>query len=146
MDWAVSKIRRTRVEDYLIAIEQICGQGHDLAGTGSIALELGISNGTCSSMLKELAAQGLIDHSPYKGVKTTDRGRVRGQYILRRTRLIELFLLSVLNVNRKMAENEAWCLEPAASDQLIERIDAFLNQPMIDSLGQPIPRVDGKIL
>ncbi len=97
-------------------------------------------------MLKELAAMDLVDHLPYQGVKPTEAGKIRGRHVLRRTRLIELFLAKVLKANRTMAENEAWSLEPAASDQLIERIDAFLNQPTIDSTGRPIRRSDAKII
>ncbi|NOY42906.1 MAG: metal-dependent transcriptional regulator [Planctomycetes bacterium] len=142
----MSGFRRTRIEDYLIAVEQICVEGDsERATTGPIARLLGISNGTASSMLKQLAENSLLDHLPYEGVRLTNAGKQRARRVLRRQRLIELFLVRTLSIAWKSLADEAWELEPATSEQLIKMIDAFLDYPEFDPLGNPIPREDGTL-
>lgn len=120
----MSDIRRTRTEDYLTAVERICEEG-DLgrASTGAIARLLGVRDGTTSSMLKRLAESGLVDHLPYEGASLTDTGQIRARRVLRRRRLIELFLSKTLGVAWESVADEGWRLEPAPSEQLIGMID-----------------------
>ena len=142
----MSGIRRTRIEDYLIAVEQIRAEGDsERASTGPIARLLGISNGTASSMLKQLAENGLVDHLPYHGVSLTEQGQCRARRVLRRHRLIELFLSRTLNVAWGSVADEAWRLEPSASERLIGMINEFLDRPEFDPYGDPIPREDGTL-
>lgn len=138
--------RRTRVEDYLAAIDQICEEsGLNRASTGAIARTIGVSKGTVSSVLKELAQNGLVDHVPYEGAILSDTGQKQARLVIRRSRLIELFLSKTLGVNWETVADEAWCLEPVTSDNLIELMNAFLGHPEFDPHGDPIPRIDGTL-
>ena len=140
----MSDIRRTRREDYLAAIESVCEATESLrASTGAIAEQVGVSKGTVSSVLKELADDQLVDLVPYEGAKLTEQGRRLARRIVRRYRLLELFLSQTLSVDWDVVADDAWRLEPGASEELIERIDAFLKQPAYDPRGEPIPRFDG---
>jgi len=142
----MSSIRRTRIEDYLIAVEQICeASDSERATTGPIARLLGVANGTASSMLKQLAEDGLLSHVPYEGVSLTSKGRQRARRVLRRQQLIALFLGQTLNVTWKSMADEAWHLEPATSGQLLGMIDTFLEHPKFDPQGNPIDREDGTL-
>jgi DtxR family Mn-dependent transcriptional regulator len=65
--------------------------------------------------------------------------------VLRRHRLIELFLVKTLNLTWDEVHEEAENMEHAVSDLLIDRIDAFLGHPKVDPHGDPIPTADGAL-
>jgi len=131
------------VENYVKTIEQITGgQGGRPATTGQIAAALGVSPGTVTSMLKTLDAARLATHRPYEGVALTRAGRMLALRVIRRHRLIELFLLKTLDMSWDEVHDEAEHMEHAVSDLLVERIDAFLGRPEVDPHGDPIPRAD----
>jgi DtxR family Mn-dependent transcriptional regulator len=131
------------VENYVKTIEQITsGQEGRPATTGQIAAALGVSPGTVTSMLKTLDAARLATHRPYEGVALTRAGRLLALRVIRRHRLIELFLLKTLDMSWDEVHDEAEHMEHAVSDLLVERIDAFLGRPEVDPHGDPIPRAD----
>tara|TARA_R110002111_G_scaffold260069_2_gene330799 strand:- start:2014 stop:2685 length:672 start_codon:yes stop_codon:yes gene_type:complete len=142
----MSDVRRTRPEDYLWAIESIATFGDDSrATTGKIAKAIGVTNGTVSSVLKDLAEKGLIDLIPYEGAILTESGRRQTHLTVRRRRLLELFFCQSLGVQWKTLEKDSFRLEPCASDRLIDYIDDFLNHPEYDAGGDPIPQADGSM-
>ncbi len=132
------------IENYVKAIFQICvGQANAMAATGQLAVALGVSPGTVTSMLKTLGESGLAEYKPYEGVKLTESGRRLALRVLRRHRLIELFLVQTLELTWDEVHEEAENMEHAVSDHLIDRIDRFLGYPSSDPHGDPIPRADG---
>jgi DtxR family transcriptional regulator, Mn-dependent transcriptional regulator len=131
------------VENYVKTIEQITtGQEGRPATTGQIAAALGVSPGTVTSMLKTLDAARLATHRPYEGVSLSRAGRMLALRVIRRHRLIELFLLQTLDMTWDEVHDEAEHMEHAVSDLLVERIDAFLGRPEVDPHGDPIPPAD----
>jgi DtxR family Mn-dependent transcriptional regulator len=131
------------VENYVKTIYQITtSQEGRPATTGQIAAALAVSPGTVTSMLKTLDAARLATHRPYEGVALTRAGRALALRVIRRHRLIELFLLKTLDMNWDEVHDEAEHMEHAVSDLLVERIDAFLGRPDVDPHGDPIPRAD----
>ncbi len=131
------------VENYVKTIEQITnGQEGRPATTGQIAAALGVSPGTVTSMLKTLDAARLATHRPYEGVSLTRAGRMLALRVIRRHRLIELFLLKTLDMSWDEVHDEAEHMEHAISDLLVERIDAYLGRPEVDPHGDPIPPAD----
>ncbi len=136
----MARPRRTRTEDYLAAIEQVCREsGKDRAPTGAIARLTGVTKGTASSVLRELAADDLVDLVRYEGAALTQSGLRRVAAIQRRLRLIELFLNVSLGLDGADARDEAWLLEPCVSVRLATLIEQRLDYPDIDFFGRPIP-------
>lgn len=133
------------VENYVKTIWQLMAtQEGRPASTGQIATALGVAPGTVTSMLKTLDAARLATHRPYEGVALTRAGRVLALRVIRRHRLIELFLLRTLEMTWDEVHDEAEHLEHAVSDLLVDRIDAFLGHPEVDPHGDPIPRADAQ--
>jgi DtxR family Mn-dependent transcriptional regulator len=133
------------VEDYLkcILLEE---QGQESrVGTGQIASRLALSPGTVTAMLKALAESGLVSYEPYSGVRLTSSGRQLATHVLRRHRLLELFLVEVLGLDWSEVHAEAEQLEHAVSDRLIERMDEMLGHPAVDPHGDPIPTATGAL-
>jgi len=134
------------VENYLKAILQIqLKQDSERVSPGALAARTGVSPGSVTSMLKTLAESGLADYVPYEGVALTDAGRRLALRVVRRHRLIELFLIKTLNMTWDQVHDEAEILEHAVSDMLIDRIDAYLEHPVTDPHGAPIPAADGEL-
>ena len=134
------------VEDYLkrIYLEEQASPGARVL-TGRVAAALGVTPGTATAMIKTLADSALVDHEPYAGVKLTPSGRQLAAHVVRRHRLVELFLVEVMGLNWSEVHAEAEVLEHAVSERLIDRIDEMLGRPAVDPHGDPIPTSQGEI-
>lgn len=134
------------VENYLKAIFQLSdGESGRNVSTGQIAEALGVSPGTVTSMLKTLAEGSLATYKPYEGVELTPAGRAIALRVIRRHRLIELFLVKTLELSWDEVHEEAENMEHAVSDWLVDRIEEHLGHPKVDPHGDPIPTADGAI-
>lgn len=134
------------VENYLKAILQVSQRvGSDLVTTGQLAEELEVSPGTVTSMLKTLSSSKLAKYTPYEGVSLTAEGRMLALRMLRRHRLIELFLVKTLGLSWDQVHEEAEHMEHAVSDTLVDAIDEYLGHPSTDPHGDPIPTADGRM-
>ena len=133
------------VENYLKAIfqAQIGLNRGDLVPMGRLASALGVVPGTATTMVKTLAESGLVKYEPYAGVRLTAAGEKLAAMVLRRHRLIELFLVKVMGMSWTEVHDEAEHLEHAVSERLIDRIDEMLGRPKFDPHGDPIPDSHG---
>jgi DtxR family transcriptional regulator, Mn-dependent transcriptional regulator len=139
-------VATSTVEDYLkrILLEQERADGGRVP-TGQIATALAVTPGTVTTMLKALAESGLVDYEAYGGAELTAAGRQLALHVLRRHRLLELFLVRVLRLDWSEVHAEAERLEHAVSDRVIERIDELLGRPVVDPHGDPIPTAAGEV-
>jgi DtxR family Mn-dependent transcriptional regulator len=134
------------VEDYLKCILLAEQEAPDArVGTGRIAAALGVAPATVTSMLKTLAASGLVAYEPYSGASLTPAGRELAVHVLRRHRLIELFLVRIMGMDWAAVHAEAELLEHAVSEGLIRRMDEMLGYPEVDPHGDPIPTAGGVV-
>jgi len=132
------------VEDYVKCVYKLTRDGAR-ANTKAIAEQLGVEQGSVSGMMRQLASRGLVEHEPYRGAQLTGEGEQLALHVLRRHRLIELFLVRVLGFAWDEVDADAERLEHAVSDRVIERIDAKLGHPTVDPHGDPIPDATGRI-
>ena len=136
------------VENYLKAIYLGVGAlapGHRLLPMGQLAASLGVAPGTATTMVKTLAEAGLVEYEPYTGVTLTSAGERLAALVLRRHRLIELFLVQVMGFSWDEVHDDAEQLEHVVSDRLIDRIDEMLGRPEVDPHGDPIPDPQGAV-
>jgi len=136
------------VENYLKAIYQgqlALSAGDRLVSMGHVALSLGVTPGTATTMVKALAESGLAEYEPYSGVRLSAAGEKLAGLVLRRHRLVELFLVQVMGMSWAEVHDEAEQLEHVVSERLIERIDDMLGRPTHDPHGDPIPTPEGAI-
>lgn len=134
------------VENYLKAVLQLSLRNRaEWISTGELAEAMHVSPGTVTSMLKTLAAAKLASYKPYEGITLTASGKKLALRMLRRHRLIELFLVETLKLTWDQVHAEAENLEHAVSDDLIDRIDSYLGHPSTDPHGDPIPSADGEM-
>ena len=137
------------VENYLKAIflgeAQLPG-GQRLLPMGQLAASLSVAPGTATTMVKALSESGLVEYEPYNGVRLSPAGSRLAALVLRRHRLIELFLVQVMGMRWDEVHDEAEQLEHVVSDRLIERIAEMLGHPEVDPHGDPIPSRDGELI
>src|SRR5262245_44365242 len=96
------------IENYVKAIYQIAAvQDWRAAAAGQPADALAAAPGTVTSMLKTLSESGLAQYVPYEGARLTDAGRTLALRVVRRHRLIELFLVRTLNLTWDEVHAEA---------------------------------------
>ncbi len=132
------------VEDYLKVIYHLSSQG-GFAATSDIAASLDVSPPSVSGMVKRLSETGLIEHVPYRGVQLTNQGRLAALKMIRRHRVLEVYLTQQLGYDWDGVHDEAERLEHAVSDDLIERMAGALGDPRYDPHGAPIPTAAGEI-
>lgn len=126
------------VEDYLTTILRLEAAGQ-AATTSALAAHLAVARPSVTGMLKRLDTDGWVVHERYRGARLTAQGRLRARAVLRRHRLVETFLVDILGMPADRVHREAHRLEHALSDEVIERLDAWLGRPALDPHGQRIP-------
>jgi DtxR family transcriptional regulator, Mn-dependent transcriptional regulator len=132
------------VEDYLKSTWSL-QQVEAPVSTSRLAERLDLTAAAVTAMVKRLADQGLLRHEPYRGVTLTPRGELAALRIIRRHRVLELFLTEILGYDWDRVHAEAERLEHAASDELIERLAKLLGEPERDPHGALIPSATGEM-
>ena len=132
------------VEDYLRLIYEL---GHDaeVVGVSALAGRLGVSPPSVTGMAKRLAGAGLVDRTPYRGLSLTGEGRKAALGVVRRHRLIELYLVEALGYLWDEVHEEAENLEHAASEGFVDRLERLLGHPGACPHGSPIPTREGEV-
>jgi len=132
------------VQDYLKAIHSLGGD-EKLVPTADIAARLEVRSPSVTGMLKRLAEAGWITHESGRGARLTERGVVEARRVIRRHRLVELFLTRVLGLDWSEVDTEAEALEHAISPRLEQALAAHLGEPLHDPHGHPIPTPEGEL-
>jgi len=135
----------TSREDYLKRLYVLQQRRPGAVPMGKLAESVGVTPASVTGMIKTLVDQGLVDHEPYTGATLTAEGERLALHVLRRHRLIELFLVETLGIDWSAVHAEAEALEHVISDFLLDRIDEFLGRPTVDPHGDPIPGPTGKL-
>ncbi len=130
--------------DYLATIYKI-GQTIERVTTSALAERMHVSPAAVSSMLKRLDESGHIDRSLPDGIKLTEQGRLAALQLVRRHRLLEVFLIQIMGYTWDQVDDEAHRLEHAMSASFVARMDTLCNYPTHCPHGDPIPRADGTL-
>jgi DtxR family Mn-dependent transcriptional regulator len=135
------------VDDYLKAIFELTGPAGEPAASNAIAQRLGVSAPSVTGMLQKLSTgkRPWVAYRKHRGARLTQEGRLRALRIIRRHRLVELFLCQVLGYSWDEVHQEAERLEHFISEKLEERIAQKLGNPEFDPHGDIIPGKDGTL-
>tara|TARA_B100001287_G_scaffold38285_1_gene27588 strand:- start:9762 stop:10418 length:657 start_codon:yes stop_codon:yes gene_type:complete len=131
-------------EDYLKAVYHLQKESNSVS-TNSIASYLDMKPSSVSDMLKKLAEKKYINYLKYKGTSLTNKGKNIALKIIRKHRLWETFLVDKLGFSWAQVHSIAEQLEHINSEELIDKLDEFLDFPKYDPHGDPIPAKDGNI-
>lgn len=113
--------------------------------TNSLAAAIATTAASVTDMLKKLKQKKLLDYKKYYGFKLNITGQKAALKIIRKHRLWEYFLVNKLGMQWEKIHEVAEELEHVSDDELIERLDAYLEYPTLDPHGDPIPNAKGEI-
>jgi len=136
----------TTEENYLKAIYKLSERISEISyvSTNSIADEMQTKAASVTDMVKRLSEKTLLNYVPYKGVQLSASGKTIATDLIRKHRLWEVFLVEKLDFTWAEVHPIAEQLEHIKSDELVHRLDSFLEYPKYDPHGDPIPDKDGK--
>lgn len=134
--------------DYLAAIYSLGEYATPNSGkitTTSLAEKMHVSPAAASSMLKRLEDSGFVDRSSSGGVLLTEQGTLAALQLLRRHRLLEVFLMQVMGFTWDQVDVEAHRLEHSVSVEFEDRMEQLCHYPTHCPHGDPIPSKRGEI-
>lgn len=108
-------------EDYLEAIYHISAKKM-AARAKDISKYLDVRASSVTGALRTLSKFGLVNYAPYDLITLTDSGRIAAEDIVSRHSALEHFLINVLGVERKEADNAACKMEHSVPKPIIERL------------------------
>lgn len=108
------------------------------------AMEVSIP--TAHSMIKKLHQQNLVHYEKYKPIQLTEDGRKTAALIIRKHRLIEMFLVDIMNLGWEEVHDIAEQIEHVNSPRFFNQMDDMLGNPRVDPHGSPIPDKDGNLI
>lgn len=132
------------VEDYLKAIHSLGGVDKMITPV-DLAARMQVRAASVTGMLRRLAEGGWIVYKVGHGARLTAKGTAEARRVIRRHRLMELFLTRVLGLDWSEVDVEAEALEHAISARLEQAIAEYLGEPLEDPHGHPIPTREGKL-
>jgi DtxR family transcriptional regulator, Mn-dependent transcriptional regulator len=128
-------------EMYLKAMVELSDR--EMVAIGRLAKRLSVTSVSANEMVRRLSEQGLVKHTPYKGVALTKKGREAACNVVRRQRLWECFLYDHLKIEWTQLYEFACSLEHATAPEVTEALAVFLGDPKTCPRGNPIPAADG---
>ncbi|HBF33085.1 TPA: DtxR family transcriptional regulator [Candidatus Sumerlaeota bacterium] len=108
------------MEDYLETVYQIV-QEHQVARPKDIGKALGVTGPSVTKALRWLADHGFIHYAPFELVTLTEKGEKAAKQVVRKHEALRDFLVRVLAVEAKEADEAACKLEHALSPDILER-------------------------
>ena len=130
-------------ENYLKSIYHLEKKYPRGVSTNALAEEMETKASSVTDMIKKLSEKGLVNYKKYQGVKLSEKGNSIAVQIIRKHRLWEHFLVEKLDFNWDEVHDIAEQLEHIKSDELIAKLDKFLDYPKRDPHGDPIPDSNG---
>ncbi|MEA2008028.1 MAG: metal-dependent transcriptional regulator [Chloroflexota bacterium] len=132
------------IQMYLVTIARLQVDDRPVP-LSQLAEDLSISPVSVNEMCRKLQDQELVIYRPYKGASLTQEGGRQANYILRRHRLWEVFVVDKLGFDYDQAHDIACQLEHSTSKLLADRLNVFLDYPAVNPQGEPIPRADASL-
>jgi len=132
------------MEMYLVTIARLREDGRQPVPLSHLAEALSVTPVSVNEMCRKLQDSGYLVYRPYKGAMLTETGEKYANYVLRRHKLWEVFLIEKLHLDYRDASEAACALEHVIKDEVIDRLDEFLDFPSVDTKGFPIPSSNGR--
>ncbi len=139
---ATDSMQEYLAEAYRIAYYQ---PDNPYVSTSALAEELHVSAPAVTRMVQRLKSAGFLEHEPYRGIRLTPQGEHEALMNIRRHRLVERFLVDVMQFGWHEVHDDADNLGGAVSDILVDKMDEMSGYPKRCPHGEPIPTADGQM-
>lgn len=124
---------------HIFKLEQREGPRESAVQTSELANAMGLTAPAVTEMAKKLAERGIVDYTPYHGLRLTADGRHEATKALRRHRIVERFLTDMLGFPWSDAHDLAVQFEHELPERVEERLFSALHKPVDCPHGFPIP-------
>ncbi len=131
-------------ENYLKTLYHLESQDEEVTVT-KLSRELRVSMPSVNSMVKRLYTKKLLIYRKYKPLSLIEEGRKMALFIIRKHRLVEMFLVKKMGFGWEEVHEIAEQMEHIRSSKFFERIEEILEYPKVDPHGSPIPDKEGNI-
>jgi DtxR family transcriptional regulator, Mn-dependent transcriptional regulator len=139
----------SKMRDYLTEIYRLCDRGSTqddgYISTSALADLLDVSAPAVNRMVTKLKDDGLLDHEPYQGIRLTPKGNREALKELRRHRIAEAFLVTVMGFAWHEIHEEADRIGQGLSETVAERMAQMAGNPTHCPHGEPIPSPEGDL-
>jgi DtxR family Mn-dependent transcriptional regulator len=132
-------------ENYLKALFNIANETGEV-NVAVLSKRLDIKMPTVTSMMKKLSEKKLVHYESYKPLQLTEKGKKEAGLIIRKHRLIEMFLVDKMKLGWEDVHDIAEQIEHIQSSVFFEKMDELLGYPKVDPHGSPIPDKNGKVV
>jgi DtxR family Mn-dependent transcriptional regulator len=126
---------------HIFKLEEREGPRENPVQTSELAHAMNLTAPAVTEMAKKLAERGIVDYTPYHGLRLTDEGRREATKALRRHRIVERFLTDMLGFPWSDAHELAVQFEHELPKRVEDRLFAALHKPAACPHGFPIPVV-----
>src|SRR5580692_10059269 len=109
-------------ENYLKALFNLAKNAGEV-NVNELSKQLDIKMPTVTSMMKKLAEKKLVHYESYKPLRLSDKGKKEAGIIIRKHRLIEMFLVKVMGFGWEQVHDIAEQVEHLQSAEFFEKID-----------------------
>lgn len=133
-------------ENYIKAIYALDTKTKKGVSTNLIAEKMQTKASSVTDMLQKLSDKRLVIYKKYQGAQLSAKGKKIAALVIRKHRLWETFLVDKLNFSWDEVHDIAEQLEHIKSEELVDKLDEFLDYPKIDPHGDPIPDKNGEFL
>lgn len=113
------------IENYLEVILEL-EEKQKVARAKDIAERLGVNRGSVTGALKNLAEKGLVHYEPYSFITLTSDGKKIAREIARRHGILKDFLMNVLCIDPRTADETACRMEHAIDKKTTNRLLHFI--------------------
>ncbi len=113
--------------------------------TSSLAEEMGVSAPAVTRMVQRLKEGGYVEHEPYRGITLTPAGEREALQSIRRHRIVERFLVDVMEFGWHEVHDSADNMGELVSDVVVNRMDQMAGFPRRCPHGEPIPSILGQM-
>lgn len=127
-------------EAYRLAYYQ---KNNPYVSTSSLAEVLHVSAPAVTRMVQRLKDAGYLEHEPYRGIKLTPSGEREALLSIRGHRLVERFLVDVMQFGWHEVHDAADELGAVVSEKVVERMSEMAGNPRRCPHGEPIPTAEG---
>ncbi len=141
-----------KMRDYLAEIYRLSDRARDMGvtdgfiGTSALAELKDVSPPAVNRMVTRLRELGYLSHEPYKGIRLTPEGEREALKQLRRQRIVEAFLVNVMQFKWHEIKTEADRMAHALPDVIADRMWEMAGEPEFCPHGEPIPSAKGELI
>ncbi|MBP2030142.1 Mn-dependent DtxR family transcriptional regulator [Methanohalophilus levihalophilus] len=103
--------------------------------TNEISEHFKVDPSTITKTIAELSSSGYADHTPYRGVRLTERGKEYATFLIHRHRILSL-MLKQHGLDDENACTEASRFEGYVSKEAVDRICSSMGHPTMGVCGE----------